>query len=126
YKRIKVFAEDLDSSNLNLRNIAGTGLSCGVDSFATYYDHLKDEGSFKIECFTFFDVGSHGVFEGKKAGEVYKDRLQNSREFAKIEGKELISVESNLSKFLQLPFQSTNTLRNISCVLHLQKLFSNY
>ena len=126
YKKIKVFAENLDSSNLNLKNIAGTGLSCGVDSFATYYDHLKDEGNYKIECFTFFDVGSHGVFEGKKAGEVYKDRLQNSREFAKNEGKELISVESNLSKFLELPFQSTNTLRNISCVLHFQKLFSNY
>ena len=126
YKKIKVVAEELDSSNLNVRNVAGTGLSCGVDSFATYYDHLKDEGNYKIEFFTFFDVGSHGVFEGKKAGEVFNVRLKNSREFAENEEKEVISVESNLSKFLELPFQSTNTLRNISCVLNLQKLFSNY
>lgn len=126
YKKIKIIVEELNKRDLNMVNSAGTGLSCGVDSFATYYDHIEEDGNFEIKYFTFFDVGSHGVFKGKRAGEIFNERLNNSSEFAKKVGKELITVESNLSEVLDLPFQATNTLRNISCVLNLQKLFKNY
>lgn len=126
YRKIRIIAEDLDDRDLNKGDVTGTGLSCGVDSFATYYDHIEDKGKYKVDVFTFFDVGSHGIFKGKRAKEIYDDRLRNATEFAHNEGKEIIPVESNLGQVLELPFQGTNTLRNISCVLNFQKLFKNY
>ncbi|TDN89161.1 hypothetical protein DET49_10777 [Salegentibacter sp. 24] len=124
--RIEILPKELNGQNLNTGNIAGTGLSCGIDSFATYYDHIKENGRFSIGYFTFFNVGSHGDMGGERARKVYKERLHAVREFAMGENKKVITVDSNLSEILQVNFQKSHSLRSISCVLHLQKLFRNY
>ena len=126
FQKINIFAEELNEKDLNLEKIAGTGLSCGIDSFATYFDHINEKGAYKIKYFTFFNVGSHGDLGGEKARRVYSERLQNVLEFAKNEEKEVITVDSNISEILGLNFQQTNTLRSISCILNLQKLFKHY
>ncbi|MGB8704124.1 MAG: hypothetical protein WCD31_03740, partial [Gillisia sp.] len=96
------------------------------DSFATYYDHVNEEAPFKIEYFTFFNVGSHGDFGGEKAQEIFHHRRESIKGFSEKVGKEVITVDSNLSDILRMNFQKTHTLRSISCVLLLQKLFRNY
>lgn len=126
FKKLTVSALELSSTNLNRKQTAGTGLSCGVDSFATYFDHLKDEHPFTIDYFTFFNVGSHGDFGGKKTRQVFDNRFKRVETCARELGKEIIKIDSNLSEILKLNFQQTHTLRSISCVLLLQKLFRNY
>ncbi|MCX2837496.1 hypothetical protein OQ279_04965 [Salinimicrobium sp. MT39] len=126
FKKIKIYATQLSDVDLNIGNIAGTGLSCGVDSFATYYDHLDEIEPFKIEYFTFFNSGSHGDLGGEHAWKVYNDRLHQVSSFAHKVEKDVITVDSNISEILQMNFLQTNSLRNISCILHLQKLFKNY
>lgn len=126
FKEIKIFAENPHHTNLNFGKVAGTGMSCGVDSFATYFDHREETGPFKIEYFTFFNVGSHLDFGGEKARDIFKRRLKAVAAFAAEEEIELISVDSNLSEILRMNFQQTHSLRSISCVLCLQKLFKNY
>ena len=126
FYKIKIFARQLNHEDLNRGEIAGTGMSCGIDSFATYFDHLKEVGPYKINYFTFFNVGSHLDFGGEKARKIYQNRLKSVNEFAQNEDKEVISVDSNLSEILKMNFQQTHSLRSISCVLHLQKLFKSY
>ena len=126
FKHIKVYAETLNEENINSGKSAGTGLSCGVDSFAAYFSHANEKGAFKIEYLTFLNAGSHGDFGGEKARQVFKKRLKSVEEFAEKEDKEVISIDSNLSDILKLNFQQTNTFRSISCFLNLQKLFANY
>ncbi|APG60105.1 hypothetical protein [Christiangramia salexigens] len=126
YKRIKVIPSKLSSLNLNIGKTSGTGLSCGIDSFATYFDHKDEKSPYLIDYFTFFNVGSHGDKGGSKAREIFHKRIKNVSEFAEKVGREVITVDSNLSEILQMKFQETYNLRTISCALLMQKLFKNY
>ncbi|MBZ9729753.1 hypothetical protein LB467_08625 [Salegentibacter sp. JZCK2] len=126
FSKIRIFTEDLNEEDLNVGNIAGTGLSCGIDSFATYFDHINEKGAYKIEYFTFFNVGSHGDFGGENSRKLFHRRLKSVKEFSEKVGKEIIDVDSNLSEILKMNFQEAHSFRNISCALHLQKLFKNY
>lgn len=126
FKPIKIFPEVLNYKNLNTEGVAGTGMSCGVDSFATYYDHQHELKDYKIQHVTFFNVGSHLDFGGEKARRIYQKRLKSVGEFTKNEGVGLIPVDSNLSEILLMNFQQTHSFRSVSCVLLLQKLFKNY
>ena len=63
--KIRIIAKQVNASNLNKEKVAGCGLSCGVDSFATYYQHIDETGPFKIEYFTFLNAGSLGDFGGE-------------------------------------------------------------
>ena len=126
FRPIKIFAKKLNYNNLNAAKVAGTGMSCGIDSFATYIEHLEEEQPYKIEYLTFFNVGSHLDFGGEKSRTIYEKRLEAVINFAAEENLDVISVDSNLSEILKMNFQQTHSLRSISCVLHLQKLFQNY
>jgi hypothetical protein len=126
FQKISIFAEELNDKDLNTGKIAGTGLSCGVDSFATYYDHINEKGAYEIKYFTFFNVGSHGDLGGDKARKIFKERLKSVKEFSIKTGKKVIAIDSNLSEILGLNFQQTHTIRSFSCILNLQKLFKNY
>lgn len=126
FKRIEISATKLDELDLNQANVAATGLSCGVDSFATYYDHINETGAYKIKYFTFLNAGSHGDFGGENSRKIFYQRLKKVKEFADKAEKEIIPIDSNISEILKMNFLQTNTLRNISFILNLQKLFKNY
>ena len=126
FKRIKIIAKKLDNHNYNMSNSAGTGMSCGIDSFATFFDHLDEAPPFKIEFLTFFNVGSHGDFGGDQAHNIFEERFKRAKKFAEKVGIPLVKINSNLSEVLRMNFLQTNTLRNISAILLLQKLFRNY
>ena len=97
YKTIRLFCEELASEPIPNANAVGAGF-----------------------------IGSHKDFGGEVAFRVFKKRLEIVKACADELGKELITVDSNLSDFLQMGFGPTNTQRTISAVLTLQKLFKNY
>ncbi len=121
YFKIKISADKLSRINFNEVGAGVTGLSCGVDSLATYYDSKSEDEGYGIQYFTFFNVGAHGEYGGGEARTLYKKRLNEVKGFAKEEEREIIAIDSNLSEILQMKFQQTYTLRIISCVLLLQK-----
>jgi hypothetical protein len=126
FHKIRIEAETKTEINRNTGNIAATGMSCGIDSFATYIDHLNESNSLKIKFFTYFNVGSHVGFGGEKGREVFNQRLSRISSFSKKVDMDLIAIDSNLSEILKMNFRQTHTLRSISCVLHLQKLIRTY
>lgn len=126
YEKIQIIAESTVSKNINEGGVAGTGMSCGVDSLATYCDHAHLKSPFRIDYFIFCNVGSHGDMGGEKSRNVFLERLGNIEGFAEETNRKLIPVDSNLSEILNMKFQQTYNLRTISCVLLLQKLFRNY
>ena len=128
YKTIRLFCEALTSEPIPNANAVGTGLSCGIDSLSTICEHMKEDvpRGYKITHFTFFNVGSHKDFGGKAAFDVFKKRAKIVKSCADELGKELVTVDSNLSDFLQMGFALTHTQRTISAVLALQKLFKIY
>ncbi len=126
YKHIKVMCKLLDAKSLSNVGAVGTGLSCGIDSFSTICDHLNVPDHYKITHFTFLNVGSNGCNGGKKAFKLFKKRAKLVKSCAEELGIEFITVNSNLSEILRMDFQSTHTLRSISAVLALQRLFKVY
>lgn len=127
-KTIKVYCKDIVVDPFPNAGAVGTGLSCGIDSFSTIYNHLVDEcpEDYKITHFTFFNVGSNGGLGGDKARELFQKRAELVRPCAQELGKELLTLDSNISEVLQLGFYETHTYRNISACLALQKLFKVY
>ncbi|MFJ8247731.1 hypothetical protein [Peribacillus asahii] len=128
YKKINVICEQLASKPISNTGAVGTGLSCGIDSFSTIYEHLKSDKpkNYQITHLTFFNNGSHGPHGKEKTRSLFEQRINISRACASDIGKELIIVNSNISKIVSLNFQATHTLRNMSAVLALQKLFNVY
>lgn len=128
YEKIAIHCDELVNDVLQNFGAVGTGLSCGIDSFSTIYKHLVDDcpNDYQITHFTFFNVGSNGTLGGEKARNLFKKRLEIVNSCALELGKELITLDSNISEILQLGFYETHTYRNISACLALQKLFKVY
>ena len=83
-------------------------------------------GGLKISYLTYFNAGSHGDFGGDMARKTFNQRFLRVSQFAQEIGLKIIKVDTNLSEILRMKFVSTHTIRNLSCVLHLQKLFQYY
>jgi hypothetical protein len=129
YKRIHVLCDTLHSTPLPNEGAVGTGLSCGIDSLCTVYEHLYKAvpENYKITHLTFFNTGSNEMMGSKKWQEkMFQDRAAWSAACAKELGKELMVVDSNINSVLQMSFVRTHTLRNISALLVFQKLFHVY
>ncbi|MFD1040623.1 hypothetical protein ACFQ3N_19875 [Virgibacillus byunsanensis] len=128
YRNIKINCNELMTKPIENQGAVGTGLSCGIDSFATIIDHLDEKCPeyYKITHYTFFNVGSHGDNGGDKARSLFKERAELTRRYASEFGKEFITVDSNISEILQMNFKQTNSMRSLSAVLILQRLFKVY
>jgi len=124
--KIKITVNFLNEENLNIENSSATGLSLGIDSLSTIYYHKNLPGSYGLKFLTFFNAGSHGDFGGEKALTLFNKRLNEVQKFANKIDLPLISINSNISELLKLNFQSTHSVRNLSCILNLQKLIKTY
>ncbi|WP_373530908.1 hypothetical protein [Vampirovibrio sp.] len=106
-----------------------TGFSAGIDSFCTLADHLYQPDipdSFKLTHLVFNNVGAHGDEQSEPARTLFNKRFHNIKSISEEIQLPFIKIDSNLSDLLQMNFQQTNTPRNISAVLILQKLFRKY
>ncbi len=126
---IKIHAESLDNgTSYECKNAVSTGFSGGVDSFSTIYEHLQDHTpeNYKITHFLFNNVGSHDEYNLERAQRLFHERYELLKNYPEEVGKDFIKVDSNLSEILNMKFIHTHTIRNFTCVLLLQKLFSKY
>ena len=120
--------------------IVATGMSRGVDSFATMVEYsdfeLKD---YELNAFTYFKIGAHHGFDsvmgrGKETkDELFLHQMEGTVEFCKKYNYPLIVVESNISAIIaqndMFPvgrFDQTHTLRNLGVVILLQKGIKRY
>lgn len=106
----------------------GTALSCGVDSFYTVLSNLnrKKTENFNITHITFFNAGACGYFGGEEARKLFFEKTEKYGQVAKDMGLEFVAVDSNISEYLMMDFDATNTFRNFAVVFALQKLFGMY
>lgn len=126
YNSINIFCE-VSNKVLDNFNYNGTGISRGVDSFCTLKELTIDcPDDLKVNCLTFFNVGSHKDFGGEEGRELFKKRRELSKKVALENGFEFIDVDSNISEFLRQIFVNTHTFRSMSAALAIQKMFKNY
>ena len=126
WHKVSVRAKKTTSKVHNKKGINATGLSCGVDSFATIVQHLNSDASHHIDAFTFFNVGSHGSYGGEDARNIFKQRIDLVSPYANEVHKPLIIIDSNINELLNIHHQKTHTLRGAACILLLQKYIRNY
>ena len=115
-----------------------TGMSRGVDSFATYVEYFKecDMEEYRLNAFTYFEVGAHHGYDiklghGQETNhELYVNQLKATQEFCDKNGFKLIAVSSNMDEIVrklgETSFHSTHTCRNCSVVMLLQKIIRRY
>lgn len=135
-QEIEIFAEKVTEPYPGSRGV-GTGMSCGVDSFATLYEYteLCDLPEYRLTHLTHFNVGAHhgqtGTFDAGLQRKLYQKDVAMVQKFCDTYGYQLVAVDSNLTEVLDrfwgyVPFSATHTYRNVGTVLLLQKLFSKY
>lgn len=126
YNKIKIISEGADLFFEGEKH-NGTGISRGVDSFCTINEFTNGCPShMKVDFLTFFNIGAHGEYDSKKAYNLFEKRRVTSEKFALENNFNFIAVNSNISDFIMMDFESSHTFRNLSIVFALQKLFKNY
>lgn len=121
--------------------MVATGMSRGVDSFATMYEYGPDFEllDYRINAFTYFQAGAHHGWDAtvgrgaESKQELYVHQMERTREFCRKYGYPLIVVDSNIDDILQdrrlfreWSFDRTHTFRNLSIAMLLQKRISRY
>ncbi len=137
--RIKI---DMPIINKNYTgSLVATGMSRGVDSFATMYEYGKEFElkGYQINTFTYFQAGAHHGYDpiigrgSETKQELYENQMKITKEFCNKYGYPLIIVDSNIDSILRDPemfrekaFDRTHTFRNLGIVMLLQKGISKY
>lgn len=118
-----------------------TGMSRGVDSFATYVEYFKEceLDKYRVNAFTYFEVGAHHGYDSKLGHgeetnhELYLNQLKKTKEFCDKNNLELITVTSNIDQITNMRnlwsdkgFGQTHAWRNCSVVMLLQKIICRY
>lgn len=135
-QEVQILAETVSEPCQNEGGV-GTGMSCGVDSFATLYEYtqLCDIPEYKLTHLTHFNVGAHhgqtGSFNPELQRKLYQKDVAMVQRFCDEYGYKLLAVDSNLTEIIDsffgyANFATTHTYRNVGVVLILQKLFSKY
>lgn len=126
FKNVKIIPDQLNDENLNIHRATATGSSCGIDSTATIIEHLNLKNSYSLNYLTYLNAGSHGQWNGEIAQKTYANRLQRVKNFSSELNLPLIEINTNIGEILGNDFQKAHSLRNLSCILNLQKLFKIY
>lgn len=133
------------SETLENEGKVGTGMSGGVDSFATYILNTSKDlpEKYRINYLAFFNVGAvqssnypkypiQDVFDYERE-DIIKDSLKineqrynKSKEVANTLGLPIVRIESNILEIQKVRHMLLHTQRAASAVLALQKLFSRY
>ena len=109
--------------------IIGTGISCGVDSLTTIYDHYvnEDDPDYRINGLFFYNCGSHGEY-GEKSEQLFFERYALNKAAADDLGLPVYLINSNLHAFVYSVGHDQNIgfMARYSCILSLQKAVRMY
>lgn len=128
-KKIKIEVDNLEAVKKYDNQLNATGFSGGVDSFCTIYDHLylEKQEEYKINCFLFLNVGSHGKYTDPSSIIKFQNRYDYLKNFTDSVNLPFVYVDSNVHKFHKdLGHQHTGTITLAAGVIVLQKLISKY
>ena len=114
----------------------GTGVSLGVDSFATIHEYLEDDlpKDYKLTHLVHLKTGAHhgqiGYFDKEIEDRLFVVENTKVKSYCEKYGYNLITVESNLfevccSEF-GWNFDTTHIVRNLGTILLLQNYFGKY
>ncbi len=109
--------------------LIGTGISCGVDSLSTIYDHFVRERDpdFRINALFYFNCGIFGEFGDAKFLELTLNRNEPGKRAAKDLGLPCYYVNSNLHAFRKIvDMNKLNFIAVYSCALSLGNAVSRY
>lgn len=101
----------------------GTGLSCGIDSFAAVYTHLISNPPASTRL-THFAQFNHAQLRGDERGWAVK--MPRYRRVAADLGLPLIEIGTNFSAMIKAPHTMSHTYLNNSCAIALDGLLSKY
>lgn len=111
------------------KGMVGTGVSCGVDSLSTIYDHFvkENDDDYKINALFLFNCGTHGEYENPKTSELYEKRYELNKRAADEMNLPVYQVNSNLHAFThQIGLQRIGYFSIWSCILALEKSIKQY
>ena len=126
--KVNVIVDGFTDKNLS-GGIIGTGISCGVDSLSTVYDHFvkEDDEDYKINALFLFNCGTHGDFENPKTYELYENRYKLNKRAADEMGLPVYQINSNLHAFThKVGEQRMGYFALWSCALSLEKAIKKY
>ena len=111
--------------------IIATGMSCGVDSLSTVYDHFVKESDpdYRINALFYFECGVLGQFgvDAQKMHELNLTRYAQAKQIADELGLPCHYLKSNVDTFRKLEdLTKANYLLVYSCVLSLSGAVSRY
>lgn len=110
-------------------DIVGAGISCGVDSLSTLYDHYIKESvqGYKINTLFLFNAGTHGLFSDSNTRVLFHARYESNKRAADELGLPIIPVDSNIHFFQEvIGVNKLVYLANWSCVLSMQRKIKKY
>lgn len=137
FNRISILCETADDI-AHLQNFAGTGISCGVDSFSTILMGLKENlpEENKITHLAIFNTGSLNFYgyENIQTLEMWREETEKELDYHIEIGKKVadelglkfISIDTNIPDLYQGCFLLSHTYRNMSCILATQKMWGCY
>lgn len=127
--KVDIIVDGFTDKKSAVGDIVGTGISCGVDSLSTIYDHFikEDDEDYKINALFFFNCGTHGDYENPKTYELYENRYKINKRAADEMELPVYQVNSNLHAFThKIDEQKVGYFAIWSCVLALEKAISKY
>lgn len=107
----------------------GAGISCGVDSLSTLYDHFVKETvpGHKINSLFLFNAGTHGFFSDPNTRVLFEARYNANKGVADELGLPIYAVESNIHFFAEVIGQNRlGYLANWSCAISVQRKLRLY
>ncbi len=140
FKRIKIIASAIKKAVPNKGAVA-TGMSCGVDSFATFVKHLDENipDDYRLTHITYFDMGAVFRIRGVKNTDISipdlydkfqlitNEKIKNAQQVSKMSNIPLVTIKSNLDIDLYRGnYNYTAIYRNVAMAMSLQGLFEKY
>ena len=140
FRRIKISGPTINQPYKNIGGV-GTGMSCGVDSFYTMHEYLREDtpSKYRLTHLAYFNMGAifHPNRSEKKeytlkefyetTDKMSEEKKDNARRVAEQAGLPLVYVKSNMDEdFYRGAYGYTGVYRNCAMALSLQGLFSVY
>lgn len=109
--------------------LIGAGISCGVDSLSTIYDHFVNEQDpeYRINSLFIFNCGTHGDYENPASHQLFEKRYELNKKAADELNLTVYQVSSNVHAFNhKIGEQKMGYFAICSCIFSLQKKIEKY
>ena len=109
--------------------IIGTGISCGVDSLSTIYDHFlqENDSDYRINALFYFNCAARNDFGNKQWEELVLKRYEPGKLVAKELGLPCYYLNTNLHAFRKKQdWTKVHYIAIYSCIFSLSRAISRY